>query len=220
MKNLIQSPISFIIVGTFLVLAIGCSTNKSKDKSVSQADVTIFPEPDIYFNNALVAFESNDIPTMLEQIALAKSFTASVVISEDTIHASVIEFALADLGELQKNLKDGKTYTSDQIRAIFSGVDQSIGMYHIYVVEAWIANEQYSEKVLNRVNRAVIRTENAIKFSSMTLTEVEEQELALAKKDLAKAEKITHSNWSAIKAKLLKMNQLLKENENDLDGTL
>lgn len=220
MKNSILLPLTFMVVGASLIFLTACSTKKSSDKKSSQANVTVFPEPDIYFNNAIAAFESNDIPKVLEQIALAKKFTASVLINNDTLHASVIEFAIADLEELQQRIKEGKSYSSNQMRIVFSGVDQSIGTYHIYVVEAWIANEEYSEKVLNRVNRAIVRTENAIKFSDMSLTEDEEQELALAKKDLAKAEKITHSNWSLIKAKLMKINQMLEENENDLDGTL
>jgi hypothetical protein len=207
-----------------LLLLGGCGSEKkttqNQDKGKERIDLPEYLEPDSYFNEAIGHFEAGEMEDVANQIKLAIDYVGNVVIKDDTLHNSIIEFAVADLNDLLDNIGDSSiTTTTDQLRETFAGVDGSIGRYHLTVIEDWIVNETNDERSLRRMHRSLIRTEYAIEHANIQLTDEEKAELEKAKTDVLKAEKASHSLWKRIKTLVKTFEDRVEENSNPLDGT-
>lgn len=204
------------------ILSLGGCENKKKTESTSSEEMIVveFLEPDNFFNEAMLAFDNGDMELAFEKIFEATTFINSVTVENDTVHADVINFAVVELNELSEGILEGAITSTDEMKEVFVSVDKSIGMYHLLVIEDWVINETNDEESLNRMHRALIRTEYALGHAELEITEMEAEEIAKAKTDVAKAEKASHDLWKQIKKRLKALNARLDENVNPLDGTL
>jgi hypothetical protein len=195
-----------LILALALLTPGGYGGNKKEAKegenAIEAVEVIDYLEPDNYFQKAIVHFENGNKEAAVDMISSAAEFIESVVVEGDTLHANIIEFALGELDDLTEEIQNGNVSSPEQLRMVFASVDQSIGIYHMTVIESWVINETNDERSLRRMHRALTRTGYALDHSGLILAELEEEELAKAKEDVLKADKASHDLWKRVKAKI------------------
>ena len=201
-----------------LLLLGGCGAEKKANETDNTA-LSAYLEPDIYFEKAIEYLEADDIESSLSEIDKAAKFINTIIIKNDSIHANIIEFALGELDDLSDVIINDSLPSTSQLRDVFSSIDLSISRYHFVAIEDWIKNEKNDKWSLERMRRALFRTQYAINHAEIQLTEEEEKELSKAIEDVAKADRASLSLWQRLKATQEKFDRLVQENSNPLDGT-
>ncbi|MEO9804777.1 MAG: hypothetical protein ABJF04_16090 [Reichenbachiella sp.] len=213
MKKIAYMPLSL----AFSLLLLGGCGGEKKAETKENSEVIKTPqflEPDSYFEKAIEYLDAGDKNGAIEQIAAAVEYINSIEVQSDTIHTEIIEFSISSLSELSDGILDGSITSSEPLRDEFSSIDRSLGTYHLRIIEAWIANETNDQKSLRRMHKALVRTSFALDHAGLQLTELEQQELDKAKKDVLEAEKATLTLWQKVRATIKKYNNRLQENSN------
>ncbi len=218
MKNIVG-------ISTFLgiMILISCGSNKREteknaEKMDSEANVK-YNDPDNYFNEAIVSYEKGETTATVNRIEEARNAIQSEVIEGDTVHAKIIDLAVAELDDLQQRISSNDSVSNEDLRKVFASVDRSTGMYNLLIVEDWILNEKKNRVTLQNIHNAVVRVYYAINHVNFPITPEELSALEKAKLDIARAEQASHSLWENIKTNLVELNQRMEENENSFDGS-
>jgi hypothetical protein len=149
-----------------LLLLGGCGAEKKANETENTA-LSAYLAPDIYFEKAIEYLEADNIEASLSEIHEAAKFMNSIIIKNDSIHANIIEFALGELDDLSDVIINDSLPSTSQLRDVFSSIDLSISRYHFLAIEDWIKNEKNGKRSLERMHRALIRTQYAINHAEI-----------------------------------------------------
>ncbi len=215
MKNL-NWLIPFVIL-----LVVSCSGNSSKEekKTIQEEAQVAFIKPDNHFAEAITNFENGETELVLNKIKAAKNSIQEIIIEGDTVYTSIIETALAQLDTLEGNISQGKNVSVSDLRRVFSKVDAEIARYEVDVVEDWARHGSNNEESLQSMHRAMVRIEYALNHSQIELSEYDSIAVALAKRELIQAEKVSGNLWEKIKSNLQELNRKFDSGTNPMDNS-
>jgi soluble cytochrome b562 len=223
MKNY-SLNIIIILASAFILSNCGdkaiTDTDKQVQDTVSTTETFDFPQPDSYFFSAKEAFEANDYVKAQEGIAKAIEYIKTVRVERDYRHADLIINAIAQLDSISALIAQGKIDNSKDLSLTFAHVDQAIGAYHMFIVEEWLKSVDKNEASKIRMQRAIVRIENAVNHAGLQLNDEELKEYNKAKNNLRNGNNSVEEWWLKTKDNFYKLNARMDAGSNPLDGSM
>lgn len=213
-------PLTLLTIA-LIAMMLGCSKpskSEEQSKTIEEEANVEFIAPDNFFAEAITDFEEGAQDKTLQAIENAKVAIKDIVIKGDTVYSDIITKATNQLDSLETDLKNGVVVEVSAVRNTFSVVDREIARYNVDVVEDWARHGTNNEESLRRMHEAMVRIEYALNHSQIELSEYDSISVALAKRDLLKAEKVSSSLWEKVKASLSELNRKFDSGTNSLDN--
>lgn len=194
-------------MGSMILITIGCESPKQKSKldpEVKQVVETVFGEPDIYFDDALVNFAANDMAAAGQNLDEAIIFIRSLKLKEDSVLAKDLFFTVSELEALRDELLESKVSEESVLRETFGDVDAAIASYHLSIVADHLQSGTQDETDMERLERALLRLDHAATYKGYVLSAEEQSEIDQIRASIKAAEQ-SLSIWNRANKLLIKV---------------